>query len=158
VAVGVGIALAGTVLPGIVKEFFAERSGTMTGVYLLAMMVGAATRSSESGRLMIRTETLAVPTEARVELIDVTDQLTGLVRDSRADLNPALQHLGNVLDVLNKNEDNLDNSLRLMAPFYRVFANTLGDGPWFETFIKNLPPVPQVGLPTAGAPAVGGTG
>ncbi len=46
VAVGVGIALAGTVLPGIVKEFFAERSGTMTGVYLLAMMVGAATSSA----------------------------------------------------------------------------------------------------------------
>ena len=47
--------------------------------------------------------------------------------------------------VLNKNEDNLDNSLRLMAPFYRVFANTLGNGPWFDTYIQNLPPVPQVG-------------
>ncbi len=45
-AVGIGIALAGTVLPGIVKEFFAERSGAMTGVYLLAMMVGAATASA----------------------------------------------------------------------------------------------------------------
>jgi CP family cyanate transporter-like MFS transporter len=45
-AVGIGIALAGTVLPGIVKEFFAGRSGTMTGVYLLAMMVGAATASA----------------------------------------------------------------------------------------------------------------
>ncbi len=44
--IGVGIALAGTVLPGIVKEFFAGRSGTMTGVYLLAMMVGAATSSA----------------------------------------------------------------------------------------------------------------
>lgn len=45
-AVGIGIAFAGTVLPGIVKEFFAGRSGTMTGVYLLAMMVGAATSSA----------------------------------------------------------------------------------------------------------------
>jgi MFS transporter, CP family, cyanate transporter len=44
--VGVGIALAGTVLPGIVKEHFAGRSGLMTGVYLLAMMVGAATSSA----------------------------------------------------------------------------------------------------------------
>ena len=41
--------------------------------------------------------------------------------------------------MLNKNEDNLDNSLRLMAPFYRVFANTLGNGPWFDTYIQNLP-------------------
>lgn len=46
--VGIGIALAGTVLPGIVKEFFAQRSGLMTGVYLLAMMLGAATASALS--------------------------------------------------------------------------------------------------------------
>ena len=41
--------------------------------------------------------------------------------------------------VLHKNQDNLDNTLRLMAPFYRVFANTLGNGPWFDTYIYNLP-------------------
>ena len=46
VLVGIGIALAGTVLPGIVKEFFGDRSGAMTGVYLLAMMVGAAAASA----------------------------------------------------------------------------------------------------------------
>ena len=71
-------------------------------------------------------------------------QLTGLVRDTRAGLKPALDHLGNVVDVLNKNQDNLDNSLRLLAPFYRVFANTLGNGPWFDTYIQNLPPVPDL--------------
>ena len=71
-------------------------------------------------------------------------QLTGLVRDTRQDLKPALDHLGNVVDVLNKNQQNLDNSLRLMAPFYRVFANTLGTGPWFDTYIQNLPPVPSL--------------
>lgn len=75
----------------------------------------------------------------------LSKQLTGLVRDTRADLKPALDNLGNVVDVLNKNQENLDNSLRLMAPFYRVFANTLGNGPWFDTFIQNLPPVPAQG-------------
>ncbi|MBA2955727.1 MCE family protein [Nocardioides sp. MAH-18] len=75
----------------------------------------------------------------------MSKELTVLVRQSRADLKPALEHLDNVLVVLNKNEDNLDNSLRLMAPFYRVFASTLGNGPWFDTYIQNLPPVPQVG-------------
>ena len=72
-------------------------------------------------------------------------ELTALVKQSRDDLKPALTHLKSVVDVLNKNEDNLDNSLRLMAPFYRVFANTLGTGPWFDTYIQNFPPVPQVG-------------
>jgi phospholipid/cholesterol/gamma-HCH transport system substrate-binding protein len=72
-------------------------------------------------------------------------QLTGLVKDTRADLKPALDHLYNVVQVLERNQNNLDNSLRLMAPFYRVFANTLGDGPWFDTYIQNLPPVPAAG-------------
>ncbi|WP_243056416.1 MCE family protein [Nocardioides sp. SR21] len=75
----------------------------------------------------------------------LSNELTALVEQSRADLKPALTHLERVVQVLNKNEDNLDNSLRLMAPFYRVFANTLGGGPWFDTYIQNLPPVPQVG-------------
>jgi phospholipid/cholesterol/gamma-HCH transport system substrate-binding protein len=74
----------------------------------------------------------------------LSKELTLLVRQSRADLKPALTHLENVVRVLNKNEDNLDNSLRLMAPFYRVFANTLGTGPWFDTYIQNMPPVPEV--------------
>ncbi|MFC7361737.1 MCE family protein [Nocardioides astragali] len=75
----------------------------------------------------------------------LSQELTALIRQSRDDLAPALAHLENVIAVLNKNEDNLDSSLRLMAPFYRVFANTLGTGPWFDTWIANFPPVPQVG-------------
>jgi len=75
----------------------------------------------------------------------LSKELTALVRQSRADLKPALTHLESVVRVLNKNEDNIDNSLRLMAPFYRVFANTLGNGPWFDTYIQNMPPAPQVG-------------
>ncbi|GAA1137097.1 MCE family protein [Nocardioides aquiterrae] len=73
----------------------------------------------------------------------LSKELTALVQQSRADLKPALDHLENVVAVLNKNEDNLDNSLRLMAPFYRVFASTLGGGPWFDTYIQNMPPVPD---------------
>jgi phospholipid/cholesterol/gamma-HCH transport system substrate-binding protein len=83
-------------------------------------------------RLLVSTSTLS-------------KSLTALVRDSREDLKPALSELENVLGVLTKNEENIDNSLRLMAPFYRVFASTLGGGPWFDTYIQNLPPVPDLG-------------
>ncbi len=83
--------------------------------------------------------------ELLVSTTTLSKELTALIRQSRADLAPALAHLENVVAVLNKNEDNLDSSLRLMAPFYRVFANTLGTGPWFDTWIANFPPVPQVG-------------
>ena len=75
----------------------------------------------------------------------LSTNLTGLVRQSRADLKPALTNLASVVDVLDRDSDQIDQSIRLMAPFYRVFADTLGNGPWFDTYIQNVPPVPQVG-------------
>lgn len=72
----------------------------------------------------------------------LSGQLSGLVVDTRADLKPALDDLQDVLDTLNDNQENLEESLRLMAPFYRVFANTLGNGPWFDTYVQNIPPIP----------------
>jgi len=44
---GVGIAVAGTLLPRLVKTFFPpERTGLITGLYMLAMMGGAAVSSA----------------------------------------------------------------------------------------------------------------
>jgi CP family cyanate transporter-like MFS transporter len=44
---GVGIALGGTLLPGLVKELFPpERAGLVTGLYMLAMMSGAGASSA----------------------------------------------------------------------------------------------------------------
>lgn len=71
-------------------------------------------------------------------------ELSQLVDDSRADLKPALESLDVILDVFTKNEENLEKSLRLMAPFYKVFNNTLGNGPWWDTYIQNMPPVPAL--------------
>ena len=68
-----------------------------------------------------------------------------MVADNQQTLKPALDQLKGVLDVLQRNSDNIDLGLALLAPFYRVFANTLGNGPWFDTYIQNIPPVPQVG-------------
>jgi phospholipid/cholesterol/gamma-HCH transport system substrate-binding protein len=65
-------------------------------------------------------------------------QITGLVRDNRAQLKPALDQLTQVLAVLQKHEKDLDRTISLMAPFTRVFANTLGTGRWFDTFVANL--------------------
>jgi len=79
-----------------------------------------------------------------VSTTTLSKQLNGLINDSRADLKPALSNLDSVVKVLNKNEDNLDQTLRLAGPFYRVFANVLGNGPWFDSYIQNLPPIPAV--------------
>lgn len=78
-------------------------------------------------------------------------ELTALVRQSRDDLRPALDNLEGVVDVLLKNQNNLDEALRLMAPFYRVFTNVLGNGPWFEVAIENFPlTTPSLPLPLGG--------
>lgn len=78
-----------------------------------------------------------------VSTSDLSQRLTKLIGNTKQDIKPALDQLGGVLAVLNKNQDNIDEALRLMAPFYRVFANTLGSGPWFDTYIQNMPPLPN---------------
>jgi phospholipid/cholesterol/gamma-HCH transport system substrate-binding protein len=71
----------------------------------------------------------------------LASQITGLVRDNRAQLQPALAQLQQVLATLRKHQDDLDAGIKAMAPFTRVFANTLGNGRWFDTYIPNLVPV-----------------
>lgn len=88
-----------------------------------------AKRRGDIHRLLVTTATLA-------------GQLTGLVRDNREAIRPALTNLRNVLAVLETNQANLDRSIGLLAPFVRVFANTVGNGRWFDTYIQNLVPVP----------------
>jgi len=43
---GLGVAVCGVVLPGVVKELFPRRTGAATGAYSVAMMLGAATAAA----------------------------------------------------------------------------------------------------------------
>jgi phospholipid/cholesterol/gamma-HCH transport system substrate-binding protein len=81
----------------------------------------------------------------------LSQQLTGLVRDNRAQLTPALKELDATLDLLRKHDADLQRTIQLMGPFTRVYANTLGTGRWFDTWVSNL--VVPVGVPglTTGA-------
>jgi phospholipid/cholesterol/gamma-HCH transport system substrate-binding protein len=85
----------------------------------------------------------------------LAEQVTGLVRDNRAQLAPALAQLRTVLATLQRHEEDLDAGIAAMAPFTRLFANTLGTGRWFDTYIPNLVPVggtiPQL---TQGVPSL----
>ncbi len=67
---------------------------------------------------------------------EISAQLTGLVKDTEADLQPALRQLRTVTTMLARNEQSLDRALTVMPGFLRVFANALGNGPWFDTYIK----------------------
>ncbi|MGZ5389230.1 MAG: MCE family protein [Aeromicrobium sp.] len=74
-----------------------------------------------------------------VSTTSLSNQLRGLVKDTRADLKPALTQLNKVTTMLRRNESSLDEALRVMGPFDRVFANALGSGPWFDTFLGVQP-------------------
>jgi phospholipid/cholesterol/gamma-HCH transport system substrate-binding protein len=75
-----------------------------------------------------------------VHSAQLATELTGLARDNRAALAPALADLRTVLAVLVKDRDQLDRTLQLLAPFARDFTNTLANGRWFDTYVQNLPP------------------
>jgi phospholipid/cholesterol/gamma-HCH transport system substrate-binding protein len=86
----------------------------------------------------------------------LAQQLTGLVQDNRAQLTPALAQLHGVLTTLQTQEASLSRGVKILAPFTRVFANALGNGPWFDACVPNLV-VPAVtpGLPSTGCPGGG---
>ena len=105
-----------------------------------------ASRNDTTAKLIQDADLLLVELQARREAIhtlftntsELAIQLTGLVRDNRAALKPALDQLTKVLAVLTKHERDLDQTIARMAPFTRVYANTLGNGRWFDTYIANL--------------------
>lgn len=74
--------------------------------------------------------------------VALSAQLTGLVRDNRRQIGPALERLGAVVEMLRRNEGALDRSVRLLAPLLRVETNTMGSGPWIDNYIQNLVAAP----------------
>lgn len=74
----------------------------------------------------------------------LSQQLSGLVDDNAAQIQPALAELDRVTNLLHRNQQNLDRSINSLAPFTRLFANVLGNGRWFDTYICGLLP-PAVG-------------
>jgi phospholipid/cholesterol/gamma-HCH transport system substrate-binding protein len=74
-------------------------------------------------------------------------QLSGLVADNRARLAPALRQLRDVVAILQRNRDNLTEMLERMGPFVNAFANVVGNGRWFDSYVSGLlqPYVPTTG-------------
>jgi phospholipid/cholesterol/gamma-HCH transport system substrate-binding protein len=119
-----------------------------------------ADRNGEFTQLIVDSNTLLTEVQRRRELIDsilqstqqLSQQLSGLVADNRATLTPALQQLSTVTDILSRNRAALARTINNLAPFVRVFTNTLGNGRWFDSFVENLLPA-VVGGVICGGPS-----
>lgn len=66
-------------------------------------------------------------------------ELRGLVRDNQATIGPALQNLDTVVTLLRQKQDDLATTVHRLAVFARVFNNTIGSGPWFDSYLGNVP-------------------
>jgi phospholipid/cholesterol/gamma-HCH transport system substrate-binding protein len=75
----------------------------------------------------------------------LSQQLEGLVADNQAQLRPTLETLGRVVDVLQRNQDDLAATIKNEAVFIRLFTNTVGSGHWFDNYICGLLPTPTIG-------------
>ncbi|WP_395570393.1 MCE family protein [Streptomyces sp. BK79] len=81
---------------------------------------------------------------------DLGTELTGLVGDNEKQLGPTLKALGRVTTVLEENSTQLDRTLALVGPYYRLVGNTLGNGRWFDSYLCGV--VPRDYLPAQSRP------
>jgi phospholipid/cholesterol/gamma-HCH transport system substrate-binding protein len=65
-------------------------------------------------------------------------QLSGLIVDNREQLEPALRQLRGVVATLQRNRDNLEQTIQRMGPFVDAFANVTGNGRWFDSYVAGL--------------------
>jgi phospholipid/cholesterol/gamma-HCH transport system substrate-binding protein len=65
-------------------------------------------------------------------------QLTSLVRANRAQLDPLLDNLHSVVNVLKANLGPLDQAVKSLGPFARYTVNATGNGTWLDVYSENL--------------------
>ncbi|EFQ84378.1 virulence factor Mce family protein [Aeromicrobium marinum DSM 15272] len=87
------------------------------------------------GQLSARRD-LVVQLVENVEL--VATQLSALVADNAEILQPTLDQVNGVLDLLNENRENLEGVLSGVAAYAMVFGEALSSGPFFDAYVANL--------------------
>jgi phospholipid/cholesterol/gamma-HCH transport system substrate-binding protein len=124
----------------------------------LAGSSGDLDRLIEDGNLLL-TE-LTNRRDAIHELLvgtrELAGQLSGLVADNQAQIGPALRELDTVTGILQRHTADIDRSLQLAGPYFRVASNTAGSGRWIDTYICGLIPDDQEGC--GPPPRIGGGG
>ena len=61
------------------------------------------------------------------------------MRDNEEQIAPALADIGRVVSLLQARQDQLARTVHNLATFARVFVDTIGSGPWFDSYLANVP-------------------
>jgi phospholipid/cholesterol/gamma-HCH transport system substrate-binding protein len=117
-----------------------SNAGSVTGVL--------AARSGQIGTLITDGNQLLNTLYQRREeihllLVNVTavvDQLRGLATDNQAQIGPALDQLQGVLNLLNKNAENITQAIAGLHRYALGLGDVVGGGPWFYAYIQNIVP------------------
>lgn len=107
-----------------------------------------ADRNDDFRRLIVGTGQLLGELNNRAESLKLvlasarglSSELRKLVAENEAEFGPTLDSLDSTLEILTDNEENLKKSIHNLAPFYRLYANMLGTGRWFDSVVTNLLP------------------
>ncbi|WP_117208929.1 MCE family protein [Allorhizocola rhizosphaerae] len=73
-----------------------------------------------------------------VATAELSDQLVGLVQDNRAQIQPALAQLREVVALLQRNKDQIAQTVSNLAGFLKAFANVVGNGRWFDSYVDGM--------------------
>ncbi|MEV5652871.1 MCE family protein [Nocardia sp. NPDC052254] len=72
----------------------------------------------------------------------LAQQLTGFVNDNEAQLKPTLDKLNSVLQLLQRNKDNLGKALDALGPYAAALGEQVGSGPYFQAYLSNVESIP----------------
>ncbi|MEU4714130.1 MCE family protein [Micromonospora purpureochromogenes] len=105
-----------------------------------------ASRDEEFRKLVADGEALLAEVSRRRDAIhkllvgtdELATQLSGLVTDNRARIEPALRKLREVVAILQRNKEDLEKTIQRMGPFVSTFANVVGNGRWFDSYVAGL--------------------
>jgi phospholipid/cholesterol/gamma-HCH transport system substrate-binding protein len=100
---------------------------------IAALVTDAGNLLAELNRRRAAIHGLIVHTDA------LAAQLHGLVVDNRATITPALVALGKVTGQLESRQASVEATLTAVAKFSRLFVDTIGSGPWFDSYLGNAP-------------------
>lgn len=90
-------------------------------------------------------------------------EISALVADNRAQLAPALTKVNAVLDILNRNRENIALAIQRLGPYATELGEAVASGPFFNSYIQNLLPMQIIepaltaALDNAGLGVPGGT-
>lgn len=70
---------------------------------------------------------------------NLAKELRGLAAENQSALAPALTELEKTVDLMLEHQADLTKTVQNIAVYSRVFNNTLGAGPWFDSWLPNVP-------------------